>query len=165
MLALLFILTMFFFVCIILLRAEPLLAVRVLPEYSAFYHLIITSGKQSKRKWKSRSILNFFLFLYTSSYKSGGVILDLLRLSFRPSVCPRVRVCPDDISWTARPFLTELGMVVYYRESEFMQKNWFTIVIVKVTARAYMINIWLFLLYLLNCWSVCNQTWFCSTAS
>ena len=31
---------------------------------------------------------------------------------------------------------------------------------VKVTARAYIIKIWLFLLYLLNCWSVCNQTWF-----
>ena len=41
-----------------------------------------------------------------------------------------------------------------------MQKNWFTIFNVKVTARAYIIKIWLFLLYLLNCWSVCNQTWF-----
>ena len=46
-----------------------------------------------------------------------------------------------------------------------MQKNWFTIFSVKVTVRAYIIKIWLFLLYVLNCWSVCNQTWFGSTAS
>ena len=35
-----------------------------------------------------------------------------------------------------------------------MQKNWFTIINVKATARAYRIKIWRFLLYLLNCWSV-----------
>ena len=46
-----------------------------------------------------------------------------------------------------------------------VQKNWFTIFNVKVTARAYIIKIWLFLLYLLNCWSSCNQTWFDSAAS
>ena len=43
-------------------------------------------------------------------------------------------------------------------------KNWFTIFSVKVTARACIIKIWLFLLYL-NCWSVCNQTCFDSTTS
>ena len=46
-----------------------------------------------------------------------------------------------------------------------LQKNWFTVFNVKVTARAYIIKILLFLLYLLNCWSVCNQTWFDSTLS
>ena len=46
-----------------------------------------------------------------------------------------------------------------------MQKNWFTVFNVKVIARAYVIKIWLFLLYLLKCWLVCNQTWFDSTAS
>ena len=45
------------------------------------------------------------------------------------------------------------------------QKNWFTVFNVKITVRAYMIKIWLFLLYLLKCWSVCNQIWFDSTAS
>ena len=44
-----------------------------------------------------------------------------------------------------------------------MQKNWFTIFNVKVTARAYIIKIWLFLLYLLNCWPICNQIWFDTT--
>ena len=34
-----------------------------------------------------------------------------------------------------------------------MQKDWFAIFKVKVTARAHMIKIWQFLLYLLNCWS------------
>ena len=45
-----------------------------------------------------------------------------------------------------------------------MQKNWFTIFNVKVTARASIIKIWLFLLYVLNYWSICNQTVFNSTA-
>ena len=46
-----------------------------------------------------------------------------------------------------------------------MQKNRFIVFNVKVTARAYIIKIWLFLLYLLNYLSVCHQTWFDSTAS
>ena len=41
-----------------------------------------------------------------------------LRPSVRLSICPRVRVCPDDISCTAQPFLIKLGMVVYYHEAE-----------------------------------------------
>ena len=41
-----------------------------------------------------------------------------------------------------------------------MQKDWLAIFKVKVTARAHMIKIWQFLLYLLNCWSFCYQTWF-----
>ena len=36
-----------------------------------------------------------------------------------------------------------------------MQENWFAISKVKVIARAHMIKIWQFLLYLLNCWSFC----------
>ena len=46
-----------------------------------------------------------------------------------------------------------------------MQKDWFAIFRVKVTARAHMIKIWQFLLYLLNCWSFCYQTCFDSTLS
>ena len=45
------------------------------------------------------------------------------------------------------------------------QKNWFSVFNVKVTMRAYTTEIRLFLLCLLNCWSVCNQTWFDSTTS
>ena len=46
-----------------------------------------------------------------------------------------------------------------------MQKDWFSIFKAKVTARAFMIKLWQFLLYLLNCWSFCYQTWFVSTLS
>ena len=46
-----------------------------------------------------------------------------------------------------------------------MQKNWFAISKVKVTARAYVIKVWLFLLYPLNFWSACNQIWFDGTLS
>ena len=45
-----------------------------------------------------------------------------------------------------------------------LQKKWFPIFNV-TTAKAYLIKIWLFLLSPLNCWSVCNQTCFDSTAS
>ena len=38
-----------------------------------------------------------------------------------------------------------------------MQKNVFIIFNVKVTARAYIIKMWQFLLYLLKRWSICNQ--------
>ena len=93
----------------------------------------------------------------------------LVRLSVHPSVhlsfCPCVWVCPDSISWTARPFLTKLGMMVYYHEMVCHAEKLDHCLNVKVTVRAYIIKNGLSLLYLLNCWSVCNQTWFDSTAS
>ena len=46
-----------------------------------------------------------------------------------------------------------------------MQKDWFAIFKVKVTARAYMIKIWQCLLHLLSFWSFCYQTWFDSILS
>ena len=44
-----------------------------------------------------------------------------------------------------------------------MQKDWFAILKVKVTARAHMFKIWQFLPYLLNCLIFCYQIWFDST--
>ena len=41
-----------------------------------------------------------------------------------------------------------------------IQKIWFAVFNDKVTARVYIIKIWLFLLYLLSCWFICDQTWF-----
>ena len=46
-----------------------------------------------------------------------------------------------------------------------IQRDWFAIFKVKVTARVHMIEILQFLLYLLNCWSFCYQPWFDSTLS
>ena len=46
-----------------------------------------------------------------------------------------------------------------------MQKDWFAIFKVRVTARVHMNKIWQFLLNFLNCWSFCYQTWFNSTLS
>ena len=45
------------------------------------------------------------------------------------------------------------------------KKKEFAIFKDKVTARALMIKIWQFLLYLLNCWSFCYKTWFDGTLS
>ena len=71
-----------------------------------------------------------------------------------------VNVCLDDIFWTAEYFVTKLGMVTQHHETECLAgKKKFAVFKVKVTARADMINIWLFLLYLLNCWFFGSQTW------
>ena len=76
-----------------------------------------------------------------------------------------VSECLDDIFWTKEHFVTKPGMVMQHHKPECHAENWFTVFSVKVTARAYISKILLFLLYLLNCWSVCNQIWFDSTAS
>ena len=49
--------------------------------------------------------------------------------------------------------------------SQCCAKRLLAIFMVKVTARALVVKIWQFLLYLLNCWSFCYQTWFYSTLS
>ena len=76
-----------------------------------------------------------------------------------------VNVCPEDIFWTAGHFVTKLAMIMQHHVSKRHAENWFTVLNVKVTARADIIKTLLFLLYLLNWWSVCHQTWFDSTAS
>ena len=81
------------------------------------------------------------------------------------SLC--VQSCPLNISWTTQPFFffyqTWYGGVLS-RGDMSCKKNWFTIFSVKVTVRAYLIKLKLFLQYLPNCRTVCNQTWFDSTA-
>ena len=64
------------------------------------------------------------------------------------------------ILWTVDTLATKLGLMLHYHKPECLvkKKNWFTIVNV-VTVRTYVIKIALFLLYLPNCCSVCNQTW------
>ena len=83
---------------------------------------------------------------------------------------PRVRSCPLNISWTAQPFsffyIPNLIWWCVIMRQCVMRKNWFTIFNLKVTVRAYIIKISLFLLLNhLNCWSVCKQTWYNRTAS
>ena len=62
-------------------------------------------------------------------------------------------------------FLPNLVWLCSIISQSVVQQSCLTVFNVEVTARAYIIKIRLFLLYLLNCWSVCNQTWFYSTAS
>ena len=73
-----------------------------------------------------------------------------------------MNVCLDNIFWTAKLFffLTKLCMVMHHQEPECLaEKNMVLIFKVKVTARAYVIRVWLFTLYLLNFWSFRIQTW------
>ena len=71
-----------------------------------------------------------------------------------------VNVSVDNIFWITAHFVTKFGMVMQHHEPE--SYGHFVVVAifkVKVTARVYMIKIWLFLLYYLNCWFFGNQTW------
>ena len=52
-----------------------------------------------------------------------------------------VNVCPDDILQTTEHCVTKLSIVMHHHELERMQKDWFAIFQVKVTARADMIKI------------------------
>ena len=70
-----------------------------------------------------------------------------------------VSECSENIFWITEYFVTELGMVMQHHEPKFhAEKEMFSIFKVKVTAKAYMIQIWLFPLYILNCWFLGNQT-------
>ena len=75
-----------------------------------------------------------------------------------------VNVCPDDISWTKNILSPSLVGLCSIISQCVIQKNWFTVFNVKVTVRAYIIKVWLFLVYLLHWWLVCNQIWFYGVA-
>ena len=90
-------------------------------------------------------------------------ILESLCPSVVLSVCPIVSAeCLLNCSTIFLPNLVRWCTIM---RQCVLWKDWFTIFNVKVTARAYIIKIWLFLLHLLNCWSICNQTWFDGTES
>ena len=65
-----------------------------------------------------------------------------------------VIICPDDIFWAAKHFVTKRGMVTQQQNEPecHVKQKLFAVFKVKVTARAHVIKIWLWLLYLLNCW-------------
>ena len=76
--------------------------------------------------------------------KGGGGIG--ITVSVHPSVCLCVQSCPLSISWTAQSVFYQIWYGDELSRRQFVkQKNWFTILNVKVTARAYIIKIWLFL--------------------
>ena len=83
-------------------------------------------------------------------------VCSSVRLSDRVlSISPEQLNLPNPVWWC---FTTRQRVM---REKK---KKMFTIFNIKVTARAYKKRDF-FLLYLLNWWSVCNQTWFGGTAS
>ena len=72
-----------------------------------------------------------------------------------------VNDCAVGIFCITEHFVTKLGMVMQHHEPKcHAQKKTTVLAIfkVKVTVRAYMIKMLLFLLFLLNCWFFGNQT-------
>ena len=81
------------------------------------------------------------------------------------SSCPCVQFCLDDISWTAQPFLTKFIMLYYHEAKCHAEK---LVHYLHGQGHSEGLNtskILLCPLYLLNCRSVCYQTWFGSIAS
>ena len=74
-----------------------------------------------------------------------------------------MNVCMDDIL-AQNILLPNLVWLYSIISQSALQENWFTVFSVKATVRVFIIKI-SFLLYLLNFWSVYNQTWFDSTAA
>ena len=64
------------------------------------------------------SVLCFYTSPPPPNEVGGGG--EYIGISVHVSLC--LNLCLDDISWTAQPFETQLGMVVYY-EKECYQKN------------------------------------------
>ena len=131
-----------------------------------------TLTTQSRQQKANRSRSSLLDTLTSSSERYVCVLRSALLYLFCKgvyigitlSVCPSVRLsfcsciwfCNSNISWTT------LVMVLYYYEVECRAEK---LVHCQGHSEGFYIKIWLFLLYLLNCWFVCNQTWFDSTAS
>ena len=123
--------------------------------------------------WVLCHIFNTPLYKCVCVCGGGGGLLDSLCLSICPSVV--LSVCPIVSAWYLLNHSTIFYFLIFFLANLVLwciimrwwviYKNLFTLFIVKVTPRAYLIKIWLFLLYFLNYWSVCNQSWFASTAS
>ena len=80
-----------------------------------------------------------------SASVEGAYSSHCVCLSFHLCICQCVQYCLSDIFWTTQMFLTKLGVVVYY-EMESHAEKLVGYLPDKVTARAYIIGIWLFLL-------------------
>ena len=106
------------------------------------------------------SIFDHFHFLYPPPFPHINMG-EGRYIGITSSICP---VCVSEFVQTVSPeppnhFFYQIwygGVLLWGGVS--CRKKWFTLFSAKVTARAYIIKLWLFLLYLLNCWLVCNQT-------
>ena len=131
-------------------------------------------------KWKLCTIVDYikyimnirvFWYPHSTLYKYGVEGVGWGDTGITWSVCPSVVLSVSPIL-SAQHLLNYPAIVlpnlvwwcIFMRQCV-RQKNWFTISSVKVTVRAFIIKICLFLLYLLNCWLVRSQTWFDNTAS
>ena len=97
----------------------------------------------------ARVMLFFFFFLLSSRSRSQWGFIWSKYDSFYY------------IFWTVDSLATKVGMVMQHHEPDSCGHFKFFLLFfnVKVTARAHMIKIWLFLLCLLNCWFFGNLTW------
>ena len=66
----------------------------------------------------------------------------------------------DCLFWTAKHFVTKLGMMIHHDGVDCHVENFVCCLQGHGHSKSSYDQIWLFLLHLLNCWSFRNQTWF-----
>ena len=87
--------------------------------------------------------LGFMEFCYQPECPVDKKGLLCLRLRSQWNFKLSMNVCLDEIFWTAEPCITNLGMVMHHHEPECNDKGCFTVIKIKVTVKAYVIEIWL----------------------
>ena len=109
------------------------------------------------------------LGLMVHHHKPECLVGKKKKIVFKVKVTAKVQNVNE---WMSRWYLQsfqhfgiELGMMMNHNEPGCHVKDWLAVFKVKVTGRVGKIKIWQFLLYLLNCWSFYNQTWFDCTIS
>ena len=87
--------------------------------------------------------LGFMEFCYQPECPVDKKGLLCLRLRSQWNFKLSMNVCLDEIFWTAEPFITNLGTVMHHHDPECNAKGCFTVIKIKVTVKAYVIEIWL----------------------
>ena len=122
-------------------------------KYDSFYYTVWTVDSLGKKKKIKK--------LRVSRRKTNG-LLHWSRSQWRVKMLIFVQVISSKPPNILFPNLVLWCIIM---SQSVMKKDWFSIFEGKVTARAHVIKLWQFLLYPLNCWSICYQTWFDSTLS
>ena len=151
----------------------------VMQIFSSFLLLLLLSSRSRSQWGLIWSNYDFFVYIFWSVDSLAtrlGLMIHRPRPEYSVTKKKRLQHSGSRLHWkdimlmfvqmiSSKPpniLFPNLVLSCIIMSRSVMQKDWFAIFRVKVAARAHMIKIWQFLLYLLNCWPFCYQTWFAS---
>ena len=131
----------------------------LISKYYSDYYIFWTADSLATK-------LGLMIGYHTARVSGGKIGLLHSRSRSQRRVKMSENVCPDDIFWSAEHFVTNLGSVcVHHHELERHAKRLFCYFQDQGHSKVLYDQNMTVLLYLLNCWSFCCQTWFGSTLS